>query len=447
MRLKLTLLLAVLLLAACGSPEPPVEEQAAATATPPPVPTNTEPPPPPTEAPTLPPPPTIAVESDDEVTTDGDASAEPAEETVELVEGEMLALTPWPRDQFGYGAQSHAVIGDPAYSTEVVKNQLGLDWMKVQMRWADVQRAPDTTDWYIWDIIMEEAVKRDLYVMLSIVTSPEWSRADMDRHGPPDDPTLYYNFVTEVLNRYKGRVHAVEVWNEQNLDREWRTDQGVAPAGYVDFLAGASDAIKAVDENIIVISGALAPTGFHDPDKIIAMNDLIWYDEALTLGILDHVDCVGVHHNGYNLPPDVEFDEVQTLGSAEAFTFQGPWANPHESWSFATTLRLMAEKTQAVNPDMKLCVTEFGWASAEGYDEAPTGFEWVFDNSLEEQATYIVDAFQIMEQSGDVMLAFLFNFDFGNKGQGPTDDPVPYSIIDTQGIPRPAFGAVAGMEK
>jgi hypothetical protein len=52
-----------------------------------------------------------------------------------------------------------------------------------------------------------------------------------------------------------------------------------------------------------------------------------------------------------------------------------------------------------------------------------------------------------MHDSGNVWLAFLFNFDFGNKGSGPTDDPVPYSIIDTQGVPRPAFDAVGAMPK
>lgn len=451
MRLKLTcLLLITAILVACGASEP--ESSAEPTAQPtdvtaPVVPTDTAAPPP-TAVATLPPPPTIAVEenadgTENEVVVD---PTTPTEEVVEPVE-EVLMLPPWPRDQFGFGAQSHAVVGDPSYSAEVVKNQLGLDWMKVQMRWADVQRAPDTTDWYIWDIIMEEAAKRNLYVMLSVVTSPEWTRIDGDRHGPPDDYGHYYQFLTDVLTRYQGKVQAIEVWNEQNLDREWRTAEGVAPAGYVEFLAGANAAIEAVDPSVIVISGALAPTGFHDPNKVIAMNDLIWYDEALTFGLLDHVDCVGVHHNGYNLPPNVEFDQVDTVGSAEDFTFQGPWTNPHESWSFATTLRLMAEKTQALNPDMPLCVTEFGWASAEGYDASPEGFGWVLDNSLEEQATYIVQAFNQMRDSGDVMLAFLFNFDFGNKGQGPTDDPVPYSIIDEFGIPRPAFGAVAEMEK
>jgi hypothetical protein len=106
-----------------------------------------------------------------------------------------------------------------------------------------------------------------------------------------------------------------------------------------------------------------------------------------------------------------------------------------------------AEKIEAIDPNKKLCVTEFGWASSEGYDTYPIGFEFAQDNTLQEQADYIVQAFQQMYASGDVWLAFLFNYDFGNKGGGPTDDPVPYSIVDIQGIPRPSFDAVSAMEK
>jgi hypothetical protein len=102
---------------------------------------------------------------------------------------------------------------------------------------------------------------------------------------------------------------------------------------------------------------------------------------------------------------------------------------------------------QAAAPDMKLCVTEFGWASSEGYDQVPEGFGFALDNTLEEQADFVVQGFRQMHDSGNVWLAFLFNFDFGNKGSGPQDDTVPYSILDVNGVPRPAFGAVAEMEK
>jgi hypothetical protein len=96
-----------------------------------------------------------------------------------------------------------------------------------------------------------------------------------------------------------------------------------------------------------------------------------------------------------------------------------------------------------------LCVTEFGWASSEGYGPPPPGFEFALDNTLEEQAEYIVKAYQLMRQWGFVRLAFLWNLDYIQKtGLPPDKDPYgPYSIIDPQGVPRPAFGAIMSMPK
>jgi hypothetical protein len=176
-------------------------------------------------------------------------------------------------------------------------------------------------------------------------------------------------------------------------------------------------------------------------------DDFEYLDRALAAGMLNYADCVGAHHNGYNIAPDVTFDAAGSTAEAATASFRGPFDNPHHSWSLKTTLDTYAQKVQAIDPNKKLCVTEFGWASSEGYAEIPTGFEFARDNTLQEQADYIVQAFTQMHDSGDIWLAFLFNFDFGNKGSGPTDDPVPYSIIDTAGIPRPAYGALSGMLK
>jgi polysaccharide biosynthesis protein PslG len=176
-------------------------------------------------------------------------------------------------------------------------------------------------------------------------------------------------------------------------------------------------------------------------------DDFEYLDRALAAGMLNYADCVGAHHNGYNIPPDVTAEAAPSHPKAQTAVFRGPFDNPHHSWSFKTTLDTYAQKVQAVDPAKKLCVTEFGWATVEGYDTYPPGFEFAQDNSLQEQADYIGQAFKQMHDSGNVWLAFLFNFDFGNKGGGPTDDPVPYSIVDTSGIPRPAYGAVADMEK
>jgi polysaccharide biosynthesis protein PslG len=391
----------------------------------------------PEEAPTLPPP---------VIVTEGEAA--PAET---VAEEEATAVPtpifPWPTDRFGYGTQVHGVasVGNPIDTMDTVRDQLGLQWVKMQLKWPVVHPSPGADQWFFYDGVIDEAYNHGLNLMVSVVGAPEWTRALGGENGPPDDYAQYITFLNELLDRHPGKIQAIEVWNEQNLDREWTTTNGISPEDYVQFLRLAYEAIKAKDPNIIVISGALAPTGAGD--WVRWADDFEYLDRALAAGMLNYADCLGAHHNGYNIPPDVTAEAAPNHPKAQTAVFRGPFDNPHHSWSFKTTLDTYAQKVQAIDPNMKLCVTEFGWASNEGYDTYPTGFEFVQDNSLQEQADYIVQAFQQMHDSGDVWLAFLFNFDFGNKGGGPTDDPVPYSIVDTNGIPRPAFGAVADMEK
>jgi polysaccharide biosynthesis protein PslG len=360
-------------------------------------------------------------------------------------------ITPWPETAFGYGVQSHAVVGDPHFAMDVIRNQLGMDWVKVQLEWPLVHPEPDFYQWFFYDGVVAEANAYDLRLMFSVVGAPHWTRTSGDEHGPPDDYNDYVAFLNELLERYPGQIHAIEVWNEQNLDREWKTDAGIVPEDYVRFLSLAYQAIKAFDPNIIVISGAPSPTG--DGDWVRWANDFDYLDRALAAGMLDYADCVGAHHNGYNLPPDIRVEDANNHPKSQTAVYRGPFDNQYTGdrlnhlWTFKSTLDGYVERVRRYDPDIKVCVTEFGWASSEGYDVIPQGFEFAQDNSLEEQSEYIVQAFQIMRNSGDFWLAFLFNYDFGNKGGGPTDDTVPYSIIDTNGAPRPAFHVVSQMEK
>ncbi|HET6444789.1 MAG TPA: hypothetical protein VFI27_09455 [candidate division Zixibacteria bacterium] len=421
-----TFSLLVLVLAACGGESEP------ATSAPIFPPGDGDP----IVASTLPPPAVVSGDQDAEPPPADGGPAEPAS---------TGPVEPWPAGSFGFGVQSHAVVGDPKVAMDVTSNQLGMDWVKVQLEWPLVQPDPETFQWFFYDGVVDEADAHGLRLMFSVVGAPAWTRAAGNENGPPDDYAHYTAFLSELINRYPGKIHAIEVWNEQNLDREWATANGLNPSDYVQFLSQAHATIKTLDPNIIVISGALAPTGIHD--GVTSYDDFIYLDEALAAGLLKYADCVGAHHNGYNIGPDVAFDQTGSDPNAATAIFRGPFDNPHHSWSFKTTIDTYAQKVQAADPNKKLCVTEFGWASSEGYDSFPPGFEFAQDNTLDEQAQYIVQAFQQMRDSGDVWLSFLFNFDFGNKSGGPTDDPVVYSIIDTSGIPRPAFGAVADMPK
>ena len=49
---------------------------------------------------------------------------------------------------------------------------------------------------------------------------------------------IMQNFVAAILKRYPGSIHAIEIWNEQNIDREWTSINGLSATDYVKLFAG-----------------------------------------------------------------------------------------------------------------------------------------------------------------------------------------------------------------
>ena len=364
--------------------------------------------------------------------------------------GEGGTGLPW--GEFGYGIAAHG-ISMPYYTMDQIKEHLGMNWVKQQVRWDHFSSGPDQMDWSGYDAMVDAANERDLKVMMSVVGSPNWARTYFDANpqaAPPDDFSLYARFLGELVDRYNGKIHAIEVWNEQNLDREWDTADGVQAKKYVELLRLAYQAIKSRDSSIIVISGALSPTGVTsvddaNPNRYTVIDDFVYFQQMIDAGFLSYADCVGVHHNGYNMPPDVAFDEGYNDPDA---LFRGPFDSPHHSWSFKSTLFGYRDMINAVERTTPLCITEFGWATSEGLGGTPQEFEFAEDNTQAEQAAWDVQSFQLMREWGFVHLAFLWNLDYSYKGGlGATDPNAPYSILDLQGAARPAYGALGEMVK
>ncbi|MGC9399569.1 MAG: hypothetical protein ACP5HM_10595 [Anaerolineae bacterium] len=372
---------------------------------------------------------------------------------------EEVELPPLPWGDFGYGIAVQGVIpvaGDYTYSMRQVRDHLGLGWVKQQLRWDDVQPNSETFDWSKYDPVVAAADEMGLKLLLSVVKGPKWTNdyasndPDPNVSAPPADLTLYTEFLGKLVERYKGRVHAIEVWNEQNLAREWDNAEGINAERYTEMLRLAYQTIKSRDPNIIVISGALSPTGanFTDPDnpnRITVMDDYVYLQQMIDAGALDYADCIGAHANGINMPPDVAWDEGYNDPTA---SFRGPFDNPHHSWSFKSTIWGYYNMAQKAGYEKPICLTEFGWASAEGWSEVAPGFEFAWDNTLEEQAEWDVQGFQLMRRWGIVHLAMLWNLDYWQKGgMGMTDPNAPYSILDAAGAPRPAYDAIGQMKK
>lgn len=325
-----------------------------------------------------------------------------------------------------------------------VKNKLGMNWFKQQVRWEYIEPEKGVYDWTPVELGINSANQFGTNIMLSVVTAPEWAREsgfDASKHGPPADPQDFVNFITELVNRYGDDIDAIEVWNEQNIDREWQSSRGLIAADYVDLLRRTYEAVKAINPNIIIISGALSPSGgWVDNGVTTAVDDFVYFDALLDAGMLDYTDCVGAHHNGYNIGPSVTWDAVPADDTA---SFRGPFDNPHHSWSFRSTLETYANRIALRGSDTKLCITEFGWASTEDLNGYPPGFEFANDNTLAEQAEWTIEAINNMRDWEFVWIAFLWNFNYGPQaGWDPNNDNVPYSIVGPEWVHRPVYDAL-----
>jgi hypothetical protein len=353
---------------------------------------------------------------------------------------------------FGYGIAINGTGGGPVEFMMGQVESLGLGWVKQQVKWSSFEGAPGEMDWSGFDVVVEAANNRGIKVLFSVVDAPSWARTYTDENtqgAPPDDLAVFADFLGRMVDRYQGRIHAIEVWNEQNLDREWDTAEGVSAERYVEMLRLAYQTIKSRDPSIIVISGAPSNLGFtaadpNNANRLVVMDDFQYMEAMIAAGALDYCDCVGAHHNGFNMPPDVAWDEGYDDPTA---TFRGPFDNPDHSWSFKSTLWGYHERIQAAGRNTPLCITEFGWATSEGFDGYPPGFEFALDNSLQEQAEWDVQAFQLMREWGFVRLATLWNLNYSQLGWGPEDPNAPYALVDFSGIARPAYGAVGAMPK
>ncbi|MBX7214676.1 MAG: cellulase family glycosylhydrolase [Thermoflexales bacterium] len=351
--------------------------------------------------------------------------------------------------KFGYGIQSNWPVGDIGSWNSVMADKLKLTWTKAQVRWKlyEPERGKiDAYQWQILDAFVGDANKKGLNILFGVIDAPNYLRTALDggNAGPPDDFNEAARFFKRITARYKGCVQALEVWNEMNLDREWQTPRAkIVGSEYVTFLKAVVPAIRAKDPSMMVVMGALSPVGATVEGKYT--DDFVYMDQFVAAGGPALVDCVGVHLNGFNLPPDKAWDSGYNDTTAK---FRGPFDNPNHSWSFISTIKGYRERT-----NKPMCVTEFGWASMDGLGLTgdPPGFGFALDNTEQEQANWIVQGFGILRDLGYVRFGIVFNLDYsqkiGQKANEPGGDPALYSVLRPNGSTRPAFDAIERMDK
>ncbi|MAS36679.1 MAG: hypothetical protein CL610_21930 [Anaerolineaceae bacterium] len=206
---------------------------------------------------------------------------------------------------------------EPQKREQIVQmvSEAGFTWLRQQFPWEDIEihGRGDFEDrrnveavgvisaWDKYDQIVDLAEQYDLQIFARLDNPPAWSRSNPDAgdFAPPDDLQDFVNYATAVAERYQGRVQYYQVWNEPNIYPEWG-NQDVSPEGYTDLLCRTYDALKAVDPDNVVISGALASTvSLTGRD----LNDYIFLQRMYDAGAADCFDILAVQGYGFNSGP------------------------------------------------------------------------------------------------------------------------------------------------
>ena len=297
----------------------------------------------------------------------------------------------------------------------------GARWALITVSWRAVEYdAKGTYDQAQLDSV-DHAVsvlnQAGVNVIATVFATPRWASADPDeQYTPPTDPADYADFMKFLADRYKGRVAAYEIWNEEDLSRFWKPAPDAA--AYAGLLKAAYPKVKEGDPNARVLFGG---TQF---------NDYSWLEQVYaaepTIG--QYFDVMATHPYPPNrhAPEDVRYC---TVADPDNFC---PVADGRMSKDSFPAYRLVRDTLLAHGNDKPIWFTEVGWSSASGN-------AWGVSEAT--QADYLTRAYRYIEGDPYVQVAVWYNLRnslFGNDGPNWDDQ---LGLLRTDFSPKPSYAA------
>jgi hypothetical protein len=228
--------------------------------------------------------------------------------------------------------------------------EMGSPWIVEFFPWPYIEPAKGNYNWSHADAVVRHAENQGLTVIARLGWVPGWARekettfTDLDSEHYDD----FAEFVAAFVERYRGRVNHIIIWNEPNLSFEWGY-RPVDPEGYVEMLKAVYPRAHTANPDVIVLAGALAPT--MEPEGSTAgLNDLAYLERMYRAGAADYFDALSIHAYGLTQPPEappgpdvLNFRRVELLreimvahgdGDKPVYVTEAGW-NDHPRWAHA----------------------------------------------------------------------------------------------------------------
>jgi polysaccharide biosynthesis protein PslG len=180
---------------------------------------------------------------------------------------------------------------------------LGITWIRIDVTWAVVQPTrAGPYNWARYNTAIAEADRYGIHVDAQADFSAPWASAPGCHAAyakcQPANPRLYAAYAAAIARHFGHGISAEEIWNEPNNVAFWHPAPD--PAFYASMLKDAYIAIKAVDPQMIVVSGGLAP----EPDNGTDISARTFAEDMLRDGAKGYFNAFGYHPYSFPALPD-----------------------------------------------------------------------------------------------------------------------------------------------
>ncbi len=314
----------------------------------------------------------------------------------------------------------------------------GFTWVKQRFEWRYIEKTrKDAFEWDEPDRVVDAINRNGLGIVARIDNQPEWARRDgiFPASGPPDQMEDWKDYVEELVERYRGKIQAYEIWNEPNIAREWGGVQP-DPVAYTQLLSVAYTAIKKVDPNAIVISAGLSPTT-EQTDR--AIPDTVFLNGMYQAGAASYFDTLGVHAPGFKATPEAD---PATVANDPALTNGDPSnVQLRRAYSFRHAEDVRQIMVQNGDQAKQIAIMEMGWTS-DPRPESPYSWHAVTED---QKAEYLARAFQYAQQNWSPWVGIMSAIYIPDPRWTTAEEQYHWGITGPDGSVWPAYNALKSL--
>jgi len=169
-------------------------------------------------------------------------------------------------------------------------NYLDASWVLHTFNWNRIEPVKGEWDFSFYDSIVNNNMAAGIKVLGILAYDADWIHEDVNKdfYIPPHHLPDYLEYVRKTVEHFRGRIGAWCIWNEPNFFFWAGTDDE-----FVELSRQAADAVREVDNDVILLGGAFNRGFFGLPERFIR--------KLFESGAMDKVDAIAFHP--YELNP------------------------------------------------------------------------------------------------------------------------------------------------